>query len=253
MEVIKDNDRIIFRDIAEGILGQTEYVEGLWQIVSQVTWSIKRKSNGTPQYLYSWKLRKTLHQVVIDFYFGEDVRRQAYSQNMIIEHLNNNGFDCRISNLYFLLDVKNTYKGNYYDKFRKQSIPIAAMNIYHNILNKTFQVIILFNECFADSEGNCISSLKMLYSKEYAIVLQDAESMLEEIVNKKHFNIKEFKEKYRFDKHEIEYFTLVGSENGSKPMPGECVMINGEPYLVIGHEGDRICHMIETPFDKDWE
>jgi hypothetical protein len=125
------------------VTAYTDDEDSLWEIISAQKWTIQLK-DGKPRYLYSYTCKKTLHQVVIDFYFGQDVREKAYSKNLVIEHLNNNGLDCRICNLYFLHDIKNKYKGNYFDKKVEEALPIFALRVFHIINNGTFQITVGF-------------------------------------------------------------------------------------------------------------
>lgn len=43
-------------------------------------------------------IKKYLHQIVFDYYFREDFRKKVYDLGYIIEHLDNDGFNCDISN-----------------------------------------------------------------------------------------------------------------------------------------------------------
>lgn len=46
---------IYFKDQDLNVLGETEYTDGLWDIVGNVWWSVVKKSDGAPKYLRSWK------------------------------------------------------------------------------------------------------------------------------------------------------------------------------------------------------
>lgn len=50
---------------------------------------------------YSNAYKKTLHQMVFDFYFGEEKRKNLYKNKYTIKHQDGDGFNCRILNLYF--------------------------------------------------------------------------------------------------------------------------------------------------------
>src|SRR5690625_4549995 len=126
------------------------------------------------KYPYSNEYKKTLHQISFDYYFGEEFRKLAYSKGYIIEHLDNDGFNCLISNLFLLKKIKNTYKGWNFDKIVDNSKYIAALTIYHILENRTFQITIAFNELYRnDHTGKSLGQVRLLYPYNYEIVLQD--------------------------------------------------------------------------------
>lgn len=59
------------------------------------------KSRQAYKYPYANAYKKTLHQMVFDFYFGEDKRKNLYKNRYTIKHQDGNGFNCRILNLTF--------------------------------------------------------------------------------------------------------------------------------------------------------
>ncbi len=236
-------------------MAYTEDEEGLWEIISSQKWTIQLKEDGMPRYLYSNTCKKTLYQVVIDYYFGEDVRKKATKNNMVIEHLNNNGLDCCISNLYFLHKIKNTYKGNYFDKYTKESLPIFALRVFHIIKNGTFQITIGFT---ADAhmynyKSKPISSIKFLYKGiEYWNVIQDAETMIDELLEKGRLSFNNSLYRYKDCRVEFgEYFTYTEEEAKEGILPGNVIWRNGEQYIVMG-DPNRI-RINSVPFEENWD
>lgn len=255
MIIERSGDDIFFRDPALSKCGRTNYSDALWDIVHSVNWYAKKGNDGEPRYLYSSQLKKTLHQVVMDYYFGEDTRKEAYRKGMIIEHLNNDGFDCRISNLYYLLDVKNKYKGQHFDQLSKQSIPIVSMKVFHIIENHTFQITMLFNDFFANAAGEYLHSAKLLYNTDYWIVIQDAEVILENIVQTRAFSLPRLTEICRFKDVHIQkepQVNIVLTEEEKKYPNGGIVVRDGQYYVIRKNDGSGIFYGIETPYDKDW-
>lgn len=232
----------------------TEDEDEIWEIISSQKWTIQLK-DGKPRYLYSNTCKKTLHQIVIDYYFGEKVRKKAYEKNMVVEHLNNNGLDCRISNLYFLHDSKNKYKGNYFDKKSEEALPKFALRVFHIINNSTFQITIGFT---ADAnimidKTRPIQSIKFLYKNiEYWNVIQDAETMLDELIENCMLNLND--KLYRYIDYRIkygEYFQVTESEGKSGILPGNVIWRNGIPYTVMG-DSDRI-RILSSHFEENWD
>ena len=219
-------------------IARTDYTPVLWEFISASKWSIVRDQNtGKMKYLKSSKYQKTLHQLVMDVYFGEDFRKQAYEQGMILEHLDNDGFNCEISNLFFLLKVKNTYKGWYLDKLVEESMPRVALAIFHIIANRTFQLTLAFNQTFTNcATGKRLSNIKLLYSYDYEIVLQDSEQILQSILSQQHISIQELRERYRFidcKVEEMEELILTEEEKLFGTSPGRIFFRNNMPYMDV--------------------
>jgi len=172
-------------------LAFTNYTEELFEIIKNAKFRIPDNSEAIKNYKYPYsnKYKKYLHQIVFDYYFGEDIRKKLYDSGYVIEHLDNDGFNCDISNLFVLKDVKNIYKGWHFDKERLKALPIIALKIYHIMENKTFQITIAFNQTFTNSNNEVLDTIRLLYDYNYEIVLQDAEQILESIVNTGNINL----------------------------------------------------------------
>ncbi|MGL5254031.1 MAG: hypothetical protein ACRC9L_03325 [Brevinema sp.] len=253
MNITHDNDTIQFN--AEGVnkLGFTNYTEELWEIIKNYTWSVKKDNNGLPKYLLANKLGKTLHQVVIDYYFTEKTRIDAYDKGYIIEHLDNNGFNCKISNLYFMKKLMNTYKGWGFDKNSKESIPIVAIKMFHIIETKRFQITLAFNTRFTNtSTGKDLCSVKFLYDTSYEIVFQDAETILDYIVTNMHFDIIDLRELLRYKDYRLEeYENFDLTEEYANLQGGNCIVKDGKVYIVQGFDEKMRIHSIH--YDKEWQ
>ena len=91
MEIWKSDDKIYFRDDNMKSLGYTEFDEKLFEKINTVNWSV---SKG--RYLYSSALKKSLHQLVMIHWYGEEAFADSRKNNFIVEHHNNEGFDCQI-------------------------------------------------------------------------------------------------------------------------------------------------------------
>ena len=207
------------------------------------------------KYPYSNEYGKTLHQIVFDFYFSEEKRTELYAQKYIIEHLDNDGFNCRISNLYFLKDIKNTYKGWHLDKISKESMPIVAMKIYHIFENKTFQIVLFFNQSFVNkSTLNYLQTVKLLYEYNYEIVLQDAEQILESIVNTGEIKFDQWRKLYRYNDVRKTYFPKIELTEEEKQQGfGTLIWRDGKPLLLVGMDENSIGLVNSVPYDVDWD
>jgi hypothetical protein len=81
------------------------YTEDLYKMVASTTWT-KVMSDTGKEYLKSTKLG-LLHQLVIRYFYGEDVLNEAYKNGYVIDHLDNNGYDCTYENLTLIPKKEN--------------------------------------------------------------------------------------------------------------------------------------------------
>lgn len=111
-----------------------DYVDEL----TSVTWSI----NGS--YLYNKNLGY-LHRYIVGKWYGNETLKNMTKENFIVDHLNNNGYDCTIENLTFLPSDENKAKGYTLDKYREKNLLYAALNITKDFSTNLFQISINFN------------------------------------------------------------------------------------------------------------
>lgn len=149
-----------------------DYVDEL----ESVTWSIKGK------YLYSHKLNVYLHQYIMRKWYGEELCRQMTANHYIVEHMDNDGHNCRIDNLCFLTGDENKAKGLTVDKMSKDRRKIA-LTMFKDFETQLFQLTIQFNYP-AKANVSCLTKpavielAYMLYDCEYEMVINDARSIL---------------------------------------------------------------------------
>ncbi|MDU5081214.1 hypothetical protein [uncultured Tissierella sp.] len=238
-------------------LAFVNYTKELLEMVKKARFRIPKtpKAIEDYKYLYSNEYKKYLHHMVFDYYFGEYISRKLNEQGYIIEHLDNDGFNCDISNLFVLKKVKNTYKGWHFDKESKEALPIIALKIYHIIENKTFQVTIFFNKTFTNVISNkIVDSIRLLYDYNYEIVLQDAEQILESIVNTGCINIDQWKKLYRFNDIEIKYAPEIElTEEEKKQEYGSLIFRDGKAHLLIGQSEESVGLINSIHYRKDWD
>lgn len=237
-------------------LAFVNYTDELFEIIKNARFRVPDTSEKVDKYHYPYsnKYKKKLHQIVFDYYFGEDFRKKVYDLGYIIEHLDNDGFNCDISNLFILKKIKNTYKGWYFDKQVKKALPTIALKIYHILSNRTFQIMIAFNQSFVNiSSKKGLSIIRLLYDYNYEIVLQDAEQILESIIETDTVNFEEWKELYRFKDIKIEYSPDIElTEEEKKQGYGTLIERNGEYYLIVGCSEESIGLINSVPYEKDW-
>ncbi|MBP1931980.1 hypothetical protein [Ammoniphilus resinae] len=250
------NDKISINIIGMEKLAFVDYTPEMYDLIKNARFRIPETEEAKEKYKYPYsnEYNKTLHQISFDYYFGEEFRKEAYKKDYIIEHLDNDGFNCSISNLFLLKKIKNTYKGWNFDKVSEESKHIAALKIYHVLENRTFQITIAFNEEYRNAHtGKSLGEVRLLYPYNYEIVLQDAEQIIEAISNRENINFERWKDIYRFKDIRIEYaLELDLTEEEKKQPPGTLVMKDGRFYILIGQTDTSIGLITSIPYDKNW-
>ena len=246
MDIYKEHDMIKIRFIdpkskdEKAYVATTEYASELWDVITSTEWRISyiedSEGHKRPKYLTSGNLKKDFQHVVIDYYFGESYRREAWDKlGLVVEHLNNDGFDCCISNLFFLKKIKNYYKGIYFDKLRDESLFVLALHIFHIIQNRTFQVTIGFNVDVKEKESSkSVAVLKLLYDYDYELVLQDSENLLEALLRSGSIDLSEMRRRYRYNSVKIEHFPdLQPTREEMNLPPGSIIWCDGKAYMIM--------------------
>ncbi len=252
MVIAHENGMIYFRDLSIDKQGETEYFQELWDLINANQWHF-RFINDVPRYILNSK-GISLHHVVISYHCGEEALRFAISNDMVVDHHNNNGLDCRIENLSLLKKVRNTSKGFYFDKLTFESVPTVSLRIQRVIANNTYQVALLFNKPFVNNKtGKCLSGVRFLYEDNYVIVFQDAELMLEMIIERQGINLSDFKSLFRFKDYRVQFDSIEPIEVGIlSPTPGSFVEKDGVTYFVLGNDGEHHGYILESPYIKNW-
>lgn len=251
------NDTIAINIKGMNKLAFVDYSEEMLEIIKKARFRVPRteETRKNYKYPYSNEYGKTLHQIAFDHMFSEEFRKELYDKDFIIEHLDNDGFNCVCSNLYFLLKVKNTYKGWHFDKITMNFVATVSIRIYHILENKTFQIVLCFNETFVSKNtGESLAVIKMLYPYDYEIVLQDAEQIFESIIKTKSISIQQWEERYRYKDIKFEHFPKFEYTEEEKKLPyGSIIWRDGVPMIKVGSDGKSVGLVISTQYDKDWE
>lgn len=111
-----------------------EYADEL----QSVTWSKKG------EYLYSSKLKVYLHVYIMKKWYGDDVYEKMKAEGCVVDHMDNDGHNCCIDNLSFLLSDENKAKGMTVDKMSADRSYIA-LSMFKDFDTQLFQITISFN------------------------------------------------------------------------------------------------------------
>ncbi len=209
MSVYISGDQINFNIEKANKLGYTNYDEKLWEKIKSTSWHVTADKRGRKKYIKSSKLG-LLHRFVMEHWYGREILDEATKKNYVVDHLDNDGFNCQISNLCFIPKPRNTAKGLTYDIKRIEMMDTIALNIFKDFETQYFQITIGFNKetIFIDNDKPVsINSLKILYEDDFFLVLNDAERILHEFSNYNRFNIKKLN-CIKYEYMEANYFYL---------------------------------------------
>lgn len=219
----------------------TTYREDYWDELSKQTWRLDNKG-----YPICSKLG-ALHRYIMGKWYGEEALAEFTNKGYVVDHLDNQHNNCRISNLEFLKKDFNTSKGQWLDKQVKELELHFALAIYKDFKTGCFQITIGMNDsiCRKDNDGNehHVASVKFLYTKDYPIVIKDAEMMLLDLERQ------EFKaSKYNACAIRIYDSIVLDLKDDEKEAP--MVIRNGVPLMVIGTGKAWISKVAP---DRDWQ
>lgn len=149
-----------------------DYAEEL----QSVTWS----RHG--DYLYNKKLGGYLHIYIMKKWYGETQYNQMKADSYVVDHMDNDGYNCRIENLCFLLSDENTAKAMTVDKMSTVKTHIA-LSLFKDFTSQLIQMTIVFNfpavaKISTLSSPAVIDLAYLLYDCEYELVLNDARKIL---------------------------------------------------------------------------
>ena len=145
--------------------------------IQNVTWT-KRGD-----YLHNKKLGY-LHRYIMAKWYGEDMLLSMTKDDYVVDHMDNDGFNCVIENLSFLSNAENKAKGLTFDKLNKDRLHIA-LSIFKDFSTGLFQSTIKFNYqpsliCSSINEPAYIELAYLLYGSDYAAMLLDWQQILNE-------------------------------------------------------------------------
>jgi len=144
--------------------------------LESVTWS---KSG---EYIYSNKLKCYLHIYIMKKWYGNAEYERFKTEGYIIDHMDNDGYNCCIDNLCFLASGENIAKGSTLDKYSKNKTHIA-LSLYKDFLTGLIQMTIAFNYpakliLSSVNASAIIETAYFLYDLEYEMVINDARKIL---------------------------------------------------------------------------
>lgn len=158
--------------------GLVTYREDYYDELTSTTWI---DNNG---YLLSKKLG-LLHRYVMEKWYGKEMLDSMTKQGWVVDHMNNIGYDCRISNLEFLPRGNNVAKGQTLDVDAESLRMNIALTLCKDFTTGFYQIHIGCNDPIHVIDSNeqtssRLAKLKLLYKCDYRIVVNDATQLLKQ-------------------------------------------------------------------------
>lgn len=216
-------------------IGLTTYREDYYEELSSKTWSLKKPNSDTEDkgYLYNGTL-KYLHRYIAGKWYGEDVLKDMTEKGYVVDHMDNNHVDCRISNLEFLKKAYNTAKGQAFDVDSKAMGHRIAVNLFKDFSTGYYQITIGCNDDIvgktADGEKYHIGAIRLLYDCDYSIVINDAENILRLYETEGRIDVN------KTNACDIEITKAVEIQLTEEEKNSAVVIRDGVPYLILGTE-----------------
>jgi len=235
------NDEIHISKEGWDKIASTTFREDYFDELTSVTWTASRG------YLTNGK-HGLLHRYIMKKWYGEDMVQSMSEKGWIVDHINNEGLDCRISNLEFLATRHNVAKGQTLDVEAKAMKYNIALNIFKDFSTGLYQITIFFNDDVYIRESSMespklLNALKLLYDCDYRLVINDAESILLSYDLEKKINLSELK--CIEMKKEFPIQIELSEEEKGNPM----IIRDGKAYLVLNNN----VSMDSVHFDKGWK
>lgn len=198
------------------------------------TWS--KKGN----YLYNQKLGSYLHIYIMKKWYGEEQYEKMKAEGYVVDHMDNDGYNCCINNLAFLLSDENKAKGMTVDKMSADKTHIA-LSLYTDFETQLKQITIIFNypaKAVISSLNRpaVIEMVYLLYDTEYEIVLNDARQILYD-----------YRRDFSFEPEKLHNVDFYIEGQYGIALPVEYY----DEYLKGGH-GHAVCFFAKRAPIQDW-
>lgn len=199
------------------------YCKDYYEELTTHTWSIK---NGYP---FNQTLGGGLHRYMMSKWYGDDVLSDMTARGFVVDHMNNNHLDCRISNLEFLKHNRNVAKGQYFDKESALLQPKLAVSMHKDFKTKCYQITIGCNATLCAEDGRYVNAIFLLYNCPYSQVILDAEKLLTMYDEEQKISL----DHLSFCDKRISFAPNLNLSDEEKKQP--FIIRNGIPYLILGN------------------
>lgn len=231
------------------LIGLTTYREDYYEELTSKTWTLTKANSETDDKGYlSNKTLGLLHRYIVAKWYGQDVLDTMTQKGFVVDHLNNNHTDCRISNLEFLKKAYNTAKRQAFDVDSKMMEHHIAVNIFKDFSTGCYQITIGCNDDIVgetkDGKKYHITAIMLLYDCDYSIVVNDAENILRVYETKGRIDVTKT---YACD---VKVRKAIDIQLTEEEKNGAVVIRDGIPYLILG-TGNTFLNSVH--FEKGWQ
>lgn len=237
---IVNEDVHIFREGWDQ-LALTTYRADYYKELSSHEWHL---NNGYPT---NTSLDGGLHRYIMRKWYTDEIFDEFDSQGYIVEHLNNNHMDSRISNLEFVKKCYNTAKGQTLDPDSERLSYRIALNIFKDFSTGYYQITIGCNDTIVgqlpDGRQFYVNEFRLLYTCDYRIVINDAENILLLYETEGRIDLSRL---HCADKKVVPAPNIELSDDEKQAF---CVIRDGVPYIILGNGKTQID---AVHYEKGW-
>lgn len=240
LNISHDDKNIFFKSEDDSVFGQTDYKPEIWSEISKLNWYVsdKKLKNGDRAYIYTGSKKfdgySDLHQIVMILWYGMENFKGAYKKGYIVEHHDNDPFNCLIRNLSFASKAANLAKAHTYDKERLTALPSFAINIFKDFNTQKYQVTVGLTKDFdfimMDGTEKSLTALHLIYLNDFRLVFQDASNFVYNLLEYEKFDLRKLQCSEAYETESIFIYSTDGEEIPSY------VEIDGKPALVLNGE-----------------
>lgn len=230
-------------------IAMTTYREDYYAQLSSKTWTLTKANSDTEDkgYLSNGTLG-LLHRYIAAKWYGDDFLEEMTKKGYVVDHMNNDHTDCRISNLEFLKKAYNTAKGQSFDVDSKVMEHHITVNIFKDFFTECYQITIGCNDDIVgktkDGKEYHIVAIMLLYKCDYSVVINDAENILRVYEAEGKIDVSKT---YACD---VKIQKAVDIELTDEEKNGTIVIRDGVPYLILG-TGKAFLNAVH--FEEGWQ
>lgn len=222
-------------------MAYTSFRDDYYDQLTSYTWTLD--SHG---YLVNGTLGP-LHRYIMKKWYGKEIFDELTQKGYVVDHMNNEHTDCRISNLEFLKQAYNTAKGQAFDVDSKELRWQIAVNIFKDFSTGYYQITIGCNDTVVSTDETgqkyYVNAIILLYDCDYSIVINDAENILRVYETEGKILVSQT------HSCDLKVIKAINIQLTDEEKNSAFVMHDGIPYVILGngHTSIRAIH-----YEKGW-
>jgi hypothetical protein len=246
LNVAHDERHINFTNKEINFYGYTTYTEEVWKNIKDLNWYVddNKLKKGEKTYIYTGSTKfgkyKDLHQIIMLTWYGVDNIKEAYDKRFIVEHHDNDAFNCLIENLSFASNDINIAKAHTYDKERPRLIGKVTVHFFKDFKSGKYQITLGFNEPYTLVEGSKrtnVTAMYLLYDDDFRLVFMDASRIVWDLLEKDSIDLSLL----RYIDREIQPDIYIFAKEGEK-LPSFTI-IDGKPFVILSNKPESFLRL----------